>query len=220
MDDGRTCSGTDLCDELRGMPTTAFAAVYAGEPASRTILRSENLTLLADMSPMMLGHMLLLPIRHYLSFGQVVGDMPDEVQRFLDAALPRYQKTFGSVVVLEHGSSSAMDAGACISHAHWHLVPLDGRQVEEVLAGDGLVGETIGGIRELANLGRRDLPYFYCGYSDRHTVYDCGTAVRRQYLRSVMARLLGIPEPLWDYALVTRHDLLRETVRLTSTWCA
>jgi diadenosine tetraphosphate (Ap4A) HIT family hydrolase len=218
MGDGPVCSIADLCDELQGAQATAFASVYGGDPETRTIFRSENFALLADMSPMMLGHLLLLPIRHYLSFGQVVGAMPGEVEGLIDGVVHQYERTFGPMVVLEHGSSSAMAAGACISHAHWHLVPLGGREVQEVLRRDGLVAKAIAGIGELADLGRKDLPYFYCGYSGRHAVYECEGGVRRQYLRSVMARLLNIPDPLWDYALVTRRDLLRETMRLTSTW--
>ncbi|MEV5088691.1 hypothetical protein ACWEQ5_30280 [Streptomyces griseoincarnatus] len=42
--------------------------------------------------------------------------------------------------------------------------------------------------------------------------------MRSQYLRSVVGRLLGIPDPLWDYALVVRRELLRETMTLTRSW--
>jgi len=42
--------------------------------------------------------------------------------------------------------------------------------------------------------------------------------MRSQYLRSVVGEIIGIPDPLWDYSLVIRKELLRDTVEIASRW--
>ncbi|GAA3339492.1 hypothetical protein GCM10020358_23490 [Amorphoplanes nipponensis] len=42
--------------------------------------------------------------------------------------------------------------------------------------------------------------------------------IRPQYLRSVVGRMLDIPDPEWDWSVVVRRHLMRETMRLTSGW--
>jgi diadenosine tetraphosphate (Ap4A) HIT family hydrolase len=170
------------------------------------------------MSPLTRGHLLLVSNRHYLSFGEVMSDHADAVVAALDEVLPLYKAGFGEPVILEHGSTNGMDGSACITHAHLHLLPLMLEQVHALMAGDGLEAAALGDIADLEQFGRADLPYFYCGDGDTHWVYGVAQARPRQYLRSVAGRLLGLHDPEWDYAVVVRKHLLRETVEEVADW--
>jgi diadenosine tetraphosphate (Ap4A) HIT family hydrolase len=212
------CTGADFCHELSGATDTDFTRTYQGDPESRIICRSRNLSLLADLSPLTAGHLLLVSNDHYLSFGEVLNDHLDEVQEVLERIFGHYAEAFGDPVVFEHGSSRSMDGSACITHAHLHLLPLCLDEVHRTLMRDGLSDCRLAGIGDLRALGAQGLPYFYCGDRNTHRVYGVARKMRRQYLRSVAAELLGIADPEWDYALVVRKELLRLTMAKTIGW--
>ncbi|GGP60711.1 HIT family protein [Streptomyces melanogenes] len=216
MPRGIECVGSDLCQELAGSRDTTFSMVYKGEPPSRLIHSTDNFRLLADLSPMTLGHLLLLPVDHYFSFAQLANAFDEELPELLGKVEPAYRETFGMFTVLEHGSSPGMQSGACISHAHWHILPVDGRRVDELILADGLAPTALAGLEHLAAFD--SVPYFMCLHEDGMNVYRPRPAMPRQYLRAKVAEIVGIADPLWDYALVVRKELFRETVALTSAW--
>jgi diadenosine tetraphosphate (Ap4A) HIT family hydrolase len=214
---GIACRGAGFCQELSGDPDTEFRAVYAGDPPTRIIDRGRNFILMADMSPLCAGHLLIAPYRHYLSFAEAVRDHEHEVRHMVRRVFELYAPAFGEPVILEHGSTSAIDGSSCITHAHWHLLPLRLDDVHAVMAADGLGWSEIGGLDELAQSGR-DTAYFLCADRRRCRLYGPGRTRPRQYLRSVAGTILGIPDPEWDYAVVVRKDLLRMTMAATAGW--
>ncbi|MFF1477377.1 HIT domain-containing protein [Streptomyces sp. NPDC058301] len=212
------CSGSDLCDEIAGSRDTTFLRIYEGEPPSRLICATEHFRLLADLSPLTLGHLLLLPVAHYFSFAQLVTDFSAELDTILGKLEPMYRQTFGDFTLLEHGSSPGMEASACISHAHWHILPIAGRRIDALIVADGLDTTALTGMDQLAEFS--GVPYFMCWHEAGLRVYRPRRPLRSQYLRSKVGALVGIADPLWDYALVVRKELFRETVALTSAWGA
>lgn len=212
-----TCRGADLCHELAGRSGTEFDAVYDGDPPTRLVARSGNFTVLADMSPLCTGHLLLAPNLHYLSFAEAIPEHEAEVKDVTDQIVEQYTRTFGEPVILEHGSSPMTDGSSCITHAHWHLLPLAFDAVNEIITGDGLDWTDVDGLGELAESGK-GTTYFLCADRRRRRLYGPGRRMRRQYLRSVAAAVLGIPDPEWDYAVVVRKHLLRETMAATADW--
>lgn len=217
MEQGVACIGSDLCQELSGDPNVSFMRVYNGDPPSRLILRTENLSLIADISPLSVGHLLLVPHRHYYSFAGVVRDHGAELHALLEAVHDQYTATFGTPLVFEHGSTRDMRRSACITHAHWHYLPIPVDAVDRIISRDGLERRTLSAMADLATLPP-GVPYFYRATRDDHVVYGVGQTARRQYLRSVAAEVLGIPDPEWDWAAVIRKDLLRETMNRVRDW--
>src|SRR4051812_29282292 len=112
---GEPSAACDLCAEMGGATDeTEFGRTYEGDPGDRVILASENLRLLADLSPLTTGHVLLLPTQHYLNFASVMAGHATEVMDLLQTIWPTYVSEYGQLAVLEHGSSSAMLGSACI----------------------------------------------------------------------------------------------------------
>lgn len=214
---GMYCTGSDFCQELSGESDTEFRRVYEDGPLSRVIGRSQNLTLMVDMSPLCVGHLLIVSNRHHLSFAEVVGDHASEVEEFSQRVLERYADTFGTPLILEHGSAREMDGSSCITHAHWHVLPLELDAVHKAMTNDGLACTELGGVDDLAAAGQ-GVPYFYCADQDRRRLYGIGQTMRRQYLRSVAGALLGIPDPEWDYALMVRKRLFHITREKSEMW--
>lgn len=217
MDDQMICVGSDLCEELAGSEDTSFSLTYGGDPPSRTIARTDRLRLIADMSPLSIGHLLLLPLSHYLSFAQVVRDMPDELDAFVGRIIPAYVNTFGMITIMEHGSSVDTNA-ACITHAHWHMLPIDGTRVAEILAGDGLIPTELRGHGDLKGLSDAEHSYYYIFDGTVHSLYGVGKKMRSQYLRSIAGYVIGIEDPLWDYSVLVRVELMRKTMQMVRAW--
>lgn len=213
-----TCFGSDLCQELAGDPDVSFTRVYEGDPPSRVILDTENLSLIADISPLALGHLLLVSKRHYYSFAEVIADHGREVAELQQAFHGQYEQTFGAPLVFEHGSTEDMESAACVTHAHWHYLPLDAEMVDRILIRDGLKPTSLSGISDLARMRALNTSYYYRAAGHTHFLYGVGESKRRQYFRSVAGEILGIPDPEWDWAVVVRKDILRETVAAAANW--
>jgi diadenosine tetraphosphate (Ap4A) HIT family hydrolase len=212
------CEGADLCQEIARSADNSFARTYEGNPPSRLISETENFVLLADLSPLTVGHLLLLPKTHYMSFSALMSTHHRELATFMAELTPRYSDTFGEPLVLEHGSATASDGNACVTHAHWHLVPVDGAEVDALIRLDDLPCVALNDMTELGRPEWQNRPYYYTAQADRCHVYEPSPATKRQYLRSVLAQVLSIATPEWDYALVVRKDHLRETMRRVRFW--
>jgi diadenosine tetraphosphate (Ap4A) HIT family hydrolase len=208
-----TCDDSQLCSELVGQQgRTAFQELYRGNPESRVILESSNFALVADIAPLALGHSLLVPKRHYISFGQLPLSFDKELESFRGDCIGLITSTYGPPTILEHGSCSSMINSPCIAHAHWQIIP-NCQSALSILNADGLTGRDICSWRSLRDPGGEDLPYLYYNFGDLHRLYVDKLSKRHQYIRIVLAEVLGIPEPEWDWGLGLHPELLRQTVR-------
>jgi diadenosine tetraphosphate (Ap4A) HIT family hydrolase len=218
MASARSCEAADFCSEFAGAVDVSFFRVYQGDPRSRVIAERGRLLLIADMSPLVAGHMLLLPKEHHLSFATLDGEYFGDVRSAITHICDIYVATFGQFAVLEHGSSGDLAGNACITHAHWHLVPLVAAELCRIIVDDGLIPVRLSDLAELTRPPWSTSPYFLVSDGETHTLFQPMAGSPKQYLRSVMGQALAIAEPEWDYAVVVRKDLLRETLRRTSSW--
>lgn len=212
------CDGADFCEEIAGATDTSFSRFYEGNPPHRRARSTANFEVLADMSPLVTGHLLLLPRKHYLSFAQVLGHHPGETEELLDDIATIYRETFGEPLILEHGSGVDEESHACITHAHLHLLPADADAVDDLLVHDGLSYFDLESITELREAPWPESAYFLRHHRGRSRVYVPNGNQKRQYLRSVVASTLDIPDPEWDYAVIVRKDCLRRTMKLVESW--
>jgi diadenosine tetraphosphate (Ap4A) HIT family hydrolase len=209
----KQCDDSQLCAELNGETEgIAFHALYQGHPESRIVTQGDNFALVADISPLGIGHTLLVPRNHYINFGTIPEELANELDSFRGHCLSLISDHYGPATVLEHGSSSNMRRSACISHAHWHLIP-GLKSPIQIFERDGLRGFDVCTWRELGGFAELDRPYFYYNFGSEHRIYSTNLSMPHQYLRIVMAEILGIPEPEWDWALSLRPELLRATVQ-------
>jgi diadenosine tetraphosphate (Ap4A) HIT family hydrolase len=212
------CRGADFCEEMSGNSDTTFMRVYNGRPPSRAVEVTDSFVVVADLSPLTVGHLLVLPREHHLSFATVIRRHLDELRELLDWLLPRYRGTFGEPTILEHGSAKDFDHDACITHAHWHVVPVDGSSIDQSMTDDGLTSTDLRDIADLNDPQWLDSAYFLLLYRSLRRVFEPRPTLCRQYLRSVISKPLRIPEPEWDYAVVVRKNYLRSTMERVSSW--
>ncbi|MGW4115089.1 HIT family protein [Actinosynnema sp. NPDC004786] len=213
------CTGADFCEEISGATDTAFNHFYEGNPPSRRVHSTENFEIMVDMSPLTIGHLLLLPKKHYLSFAQVLGAYSDETEGLLERVVALYTETFQrQPLIMEHGSGADQESHACITHAHLHLLPVDGTAMDDLLLRDDLAYKDLESITELAMSPWPESNYFLRFFDRRCRVYLPTVRQKRQYLRSVAGAILSIEDPEWDYAVVMRKEDLRSTMKMVAHW--
>ncbi len=208
----------DFCQELMGESDTSFSRTYQGNPPSRIICRGLNLTVMADLSPLCRGHILLVSNTHYFSFSEVAKNHLTELADTTTQVLTLYRDTFGEPVILEHGSVSDMRGSSCITHAHWHILPLIPGKLVNIMEADGLVSTELHSFDNLAAIAARKVPYFLVAGPNFLRLFGIGQVMRQQYLRSIVGKELGIPDPEWDWALVVRKHLLRNNILAAQSW--
>lgn len=198
---------------MSGIVSTDFSRTYEGDPHSRILLETTGFAIVVDISPLVEGHLLVVPKKHYLNFAGAMLDHPHEAVQVIRSARDWVHRTYGSVALFEHGSTPGESGGACIAHAHVHVLPVAATGLIAVMRRDRLELTVLPdhtGWTEIADTPR---PYLLCSDGESSVVTFPPERVRRQYLRSAAAEVLGIPDPQWDWSLVIRRDLLRRTVR-------
>lgn len=94
-------------------------------PAEDTILfENENIYVQVDISPLCLGHILIITNDHYLNFFETSNEIKKDVIKIKDKIKEIYKQVYNAdVLFFEHGSAQSGYAGASINHAHLHCIP-------------------------------------------------------------------------------------------------
>jgi diadenosine tetraphosphate (Ap4A) HIT family hydrolase len=168
-----------------------------------------------DDYPIVRGHTLVCPDRHYPSFADVGHRTMANAQALIDDVSSAVEPDFGAFAVLEHGRTAHCiarnPAERFCHHAHLHLLPLD----EEVLTSrlDAWVPRLAEGpLSTLLTQGGTEDGYLYVGSIQGGVVYRASRPLPAHILRTVAADALGAPESAdWCRMAETRSGLeLRE----------
>jgi diadenosine tetraphosphate (Ap4A) HIT family hydrolase len=177
---------------------------------SRILHETNQFVVMADISPLVPGHVMIVPKAHILCYGAVGDSAQDEFSGLVNATRSIIKEHYGPSVILEHGTRSVDDVADHVSHAHLHVVPavIDIR--------DSLLNFNITTIASLSDLSRwaaRDEAYIYFeSCAGERVVADRIVDLKRLFFRSEIAKRIGIPDPLWDWRRHILSDNLRSTV--------
>lgn len=192
---GRDCV---LCPPLR-FRLNAMADL----PGAASVLASDAAFLLMpDLAPLTDGHLLLVTRAHLTCAGAFDEPTWERALRWRDhvAALYRAAYRTGDLVLLEHGPGTPQGGGACVDHAHWHLLP-GVRGVRAAVEGRGLPGTSARdaslrtALRARHRAGRS---YLLVEEGGAATVHP-GDGVRSQFLRWSVTAAAGGPDGPWRW---------------------
>jgi diadenosine tetraphosphate (Ap4A) HIT family hydrolase len=95
-----------------------------GEESGEVLRRGHAVSLLLDTAPLTEGHLLLVPHRHVPSTARLDHAEATEFRTMTIQAVQLLADAYTQPTLFEHGARSfTHHAGACIEHAHLHLVP-------------------------------------------------------------------------------------------------
>lgn len=103
-------------------------------PNEETILfENENIYVKVDISPLCIGHILIITNDHYLNFFEVPNKIKKDIIKIKEKITSVYKEVYNTdVLFFEHGSAIEGDAGSSIDHAHLHCIPYKFSINEEV----------------------------------------------------------------------------------------
>jgi diadenosine tetraphosphate (Ap4A) HIT family hydrolase len=208
--------GCLLCEEIGGSESLSLRLGLYRNQDEKIVLETENFLVIPDISPLVPGHRLLVTRLHYSNFAELRQQFSDELETVQSKAIADLRDLYpkGQVVLFEHGSvGGESKAGACISHAHVHLLPLP-ENVGLPPFRDWL--EDYGKVVEVVKLA--DIPvfippgdanYLFChdGKTNPIIAGDLIEPVPCQYMRRLIAGHIGVES--WNWKVVL-HRYTRE----------
>ncbi|XVQ07956.1 HIT family protein [Spirillospora sp. CA-255316] len=163
-------------------------------PGEAAVLAADgDFFLMPDLAPLVEGHVLLVTSGHLQCAGAFGRGLWARAWQWRHRVARLYRAAYGDddLVMFEHGPGTSQGGGACVDHAHWHLMPHGagtGSGMREALEANGLPGAR----------AKRDSVhrYFLAGRSyllldeqGKATVHP-GEGVPSQYLRGVALHAL------------------------------
>ena len=151
-------------------------------PAEEAILfENDDIYVRVDISPLCIGHILIITNKHYLNFFEIPKEMKEEVTKLKDNIKKVYRNLYNTdVLFFEHGSAKPGYAGASIDHAHLHCIPYK-FEINNQL--NTLLGEPIEcDILSMDKQFNNEFSYIY------HTLYELSLML----LHGILFRLLLI----------------------------
>jgi diadenosine tetraphosphate (Ap4A) HIT family hydrolase len=157
------------------------------------------------------GYLLLVTRLHFRSFAYLEAEQLRRTAHWLEELVEQLADEFGGYFVFEHGmgDSPLLPVGACVEHAHLHLIPATSA-VSSIR--QALLWREIAGFDELADW--RGQPYSYLFVKGRHLISP-NPSLPGQWVRRITASALGVDT--WDWAIY-RGDLeLADTLQRLPT---
>ncbi|HYA23813.1 MAG TPA: hypothetical protein VEF05_06610 [Terriglobales bacterium] len=178
-------------------------------PEDEIIDESENFYAKAALGHFVFGYTLIISKEHFSSFAYVPEDLFPELEAFRDHVLDKLHNICQHpITMLEHGAiNRCQRGGACIDHAHLHLMPL-AVDLYPILSERFSFGE-LGSLSELPRLKDEQIPYLYYHREGlRSHAVQLSQDVPSQLLRRIACHALGTPE-LWDWRDTPLRDPLQ-----------
>ncbi|HXZ41189.1 MAG TPA: HIT domain-containing protein [Terriglobales bacterium] len=204
-----------FCRELQSGRLPDFCDA---EIDSRILHETNRFVVLPDISPLVPGHVMIVPKAHILCYGAIEATAWDEFLGIVNAARAIIKQYYGPPVILEHGTSPLAPVADHVTHAHLHIVPADIDIRDSFL---NFNTTTIASLSDLSHWAARNEEYLYFeSCAGERMVADRIVNIKRLFIRSEVARRIGIPDPLWDWRRHILSDNLRSTVKTlrTANW--
>jgi diadenosine tetraphosphate (Ap4A) HIT family hydrolase len=178
---------------------------------SRILHETARFVVIPDISPLVPGHVMIVPKAHILCYGAVEADARHEFASLVNVTRRVLREHYGPSVILEHGTSSLEPVADHVTHAHLHIVPA-AIDIRNALVNFNTT--TIASLADLSSWAARDAEYIYFESSaGERMVADRITGIKRLFFRREIAKQIGMPDPLWDWRQHILRDNLRSTVQ-------
>lgn len=180
---------------------------YFKPPKSRLIWVSENFLSVPSIGPLALGHLLIIPKNHVQSFAGLDATEFQEALAFLKDVVTKLRARFGDLAMFEHGSFGASQSGACIEHAHIHVLPFAGSL--RACLPEGYRRNQLTSWGELPSFAK--VPYLLATRNIEPPSVIVRPKVGSQYFRKCIAREQGRPDE-WDWAVFPNMELCLDII--------
>lgn len=171
---------------------------------SRVLYSTDNIFVAVDISPLCVGHLLIITKSHYFNFYELPKTIKEDVKIVMEKIRLLFQEVYHSdTLFFEHGSLKSGKAGASIDHAHLHAIPFS-LNIENIIKD---LGTSIS-CDILSSDYSKDFSYLYIETKDYHFVYPVDE-LPSQYLRKLLGEKLGNKKYDWRSSYLKEDSLNR-----------
>ena len=182
---------------------------HPSNPEDEIIDESENFYAKAALGQFVFGYTLIISKEHFPSFAYVPEHLFPELEAFRSNVLDKlHDLCQHPITIMEHGALNRCQRwGACIDHAHLHLMPL-APDLYPILSERFSFAE-LESVSEVRRFRDAEVPYLY-HQREGFRSYGVGLSqdVPSQMLRQIACQALGTPE-LWDWRNRPLRDVLQ-----------
>lgn len=174
-------------------------------PTDETILfENENIYVKVDISPLCIGHILIVTNSHYLNFYETSKEIKQDVIRIKEKIKDIYKQVYNAdVLFFEHGSAQPGYAGSSIDHAHLHCVPYKFDITDSL---NDLLGTPIKCDILSLNDFNNEFSYIYLEKNDNEKLIYKVEQLPSQFLRKLLSEKNGDIEYLWQEKCKTQDN--------------
>jgi diadenosine tetraphosphate (Ap4A) HIT family hydrolase len=207
---------TSPSDDTRSYETCAFCIEFRtgicsllSPPKSRILFENENFVAFPSLGSFVEGYLLLCPKIHVPSCASLDSELLTELAVTLTEAKAILKNHYQAPILFEHGlASCSQRAGACVEHAHIHLVAANVDIVSTI--SKTFSRDELSDIRELR--AWRGQPYLLVQNIDGlPVVARVPDSLPSQYLRREVATALGVPDQ-WDWGAYLGLSEIHSTI--------
>lgn len=190
---------------------------------NRVFMSDEHFVAMPTVSPLSVGHTLIVPMVHLTSLAQLDRQRRISLATFSKRVVAKVRDRYGSFLLFEHGVGAGKTGGCGVTHAHLHVLPLSkahAEQVKQRICSDH-PDQTCGSFSNVLASVHQDATYLIYGDSFSHVQVIVQADIPSQYLRKLLAETLGRHE--WDWKrlegwdeMVATYDSLRESIPIVS----
>ena len=203
-----------ICSQIVGDATNDLVAqlIDSHNYVRRVPLESGSFAVIPSVGPLVRGHVLLCPKKHFRSFAQVPTMLEDEFADMKKKLSAIIAETYGQRVhYFEHGSAKNAQHPMCtVEHAHLHLVPTDA-EIWPTVQSQFEWQQIESNIADLFSMVG-DMEYIWYESPEGVSVVTKGIegTFESQYLRKVFAKAIGLDE-MWNWREFPRVTMISET---------
>ena len=175
-------------------------------PENQVIDQSEHFYAKAALGHFVSGYTLVVPKDHWICYAEVPLELYAELDGFIHHVKRRLRAVTGkSTMTFEHGPMNRNhSAGACIEHAHLHLLPVSNALLKPLKAMFDF--KRLQSRSQIVQHQGRRTQYVYMETpAEVHCFAEVKKILPSQFIRRVACSSLGFPH-LWDW----RKSPLRE----------
>lgn len=189
--------GCSLCNSNKILDTASIGR--------RILYDGKYIYVAVDISPLSIGHILIITKSHYFNFYETDEKVKEETKKIKHIIQNVFKDIYHSeTIFFEHGSKESGKAGSSIDHAHLHAIPLS-IDMKSVL--DNLLGESIE-CNILLEKFHNEFSYIYLENDNIKVIYKVDE-LPSQYLRKVVGEQINNFQYDWRTYLNSKDSLER-----------
>lgn len=185
-----------LCDVVEGELSVPYNYLFPNRQVNTQILlETQFFIVIPDIGPIVEGYTLIVSKRHVPAMRDLPQSELNELNDLVDAVRDAIKEVYGESIVFEHGEDTFVNnAGACIDHAHLHIVPLNPKLSLDLSDIQFTKMENSESWKQLCKTGG----YLYYKNQRNEAFYAQVNQCKQQYIRRKLTKTINLRLP-WNW---------------------